>query len=192
MRKLLVLAMTLAACAGPAPSATAPTAAPSFAPEFAADAAGVPVERLVAIEHGYVAGRFNDSDILELVLIRESAAGPEVLNLGSTGETRAGDDVARISAYPVVCPADMGLVPTRFIVGEATGLEQLAVDGAVARGGTVVDDIYLFAFDANGAIPTEWAITDEAGQQIVTSDPVWFGEPPPEPRSGEPCSVIRR
>lgn len=191
MRKLLVLAMTLAACSGPAPSVEAPTAAPSFAPEVAADAAGVPVERLVAIEHGYVAGRFNNSDILELVLIRGSAAGPEVLRLGSTGEARAGDDVARISAYPVVCPEDVGLVRTRFIVGEATGMEQLAMEGTEARGGTVVDDIYLFAFDPSGPVPTEWAITDEAGQQIVTSDPIWFGEPPPEPSSGEPCSVIR-
>lgn len=188
-RSLIALAFTLVACSGPKPDEE-DTPVESLSDTMAADAAGIPVESLVEIEEGFVAARY-DADILQLVWIRGADRQVEVAPLGRTGEIRAGDNLARTSAYPVICPSDVGLSRTRFIVGEATGMQQLVVVGAAARGGRVVDGAYVLAFDPAQGPLEDWAITDEAGLEIVTSDPMWFAGPAPDPEDGDLCSVIR-
>lgn len=193
MKAVLATLLVLVGCSGPVPTEqlTASPPMPSTDPDSAARAAGLLPEQLVRIEEGFVAAQFDDDGVLRLVWIRPADDTFETVVLGTTGEARAAEGVARISVYPVICPADAGLTRTRFIVGEATGLRHLTMNGVPSVGGQVVDDMYAFAFDPTDAAPSQWTISDENGQDVVTSDPTWFTESSPPPPQGDGlCSLI--
>lgn len=184
-----VVLLVLAACGAPPPTGVlTPSARPSIDASPAAAVAGLPREQLVPIEEGFVAAHFDAAGSLQLLWIRPTASSFEPVVLVTIDEQRV-TNTSRISTNPVVCPADVGLTRTRFVIGQATDHDALQMSGADAAGGRVVDGAYVFAVGPGDA-EIGWSLVGQGGEQIASADPAWLSAEPDAARVGELCSAV--
>ncbi len=184
-----VVLLVLAACGAPPPTGVStPSARASSDAGPAAAVQGLPQEQLVPIEEGFVAAHFDAVGSLQLLWIRPTAGSFEPVVLATIDERRV-TNTSRISTNPVICPADVGLTRTRFVIGQATDHDALQMSGADAVGGRVVDGAYVFAVGPGDA-EIGWSLVGQGGEQIASADPAWLTAEPDAARAGDLCSAV--
>lgn len=189
----IALVVLLAACATApvpvletrAPASIAP--APTGQREAVARETGLPIARLVAIEEGFVAVQFDADDRLQLVWLRPSANGAATVILATLDEQRAqGSSITSMNL--VICPDDVGLTRTRFVVGQLRVTSGLQMEGLPSVGGATGDGTYLFALAPSGGLKSSLTLT-AGGRELATGDPMWMEQTGVAPGHGDRCSV---